>query len=119
MAVEHRVSVTDARDFHDPVVVVPRTWEGPVFLVGQQGENILAVNSPTRAVLPFFWEDDEMDERDAALMQAAHDHCGYEAEVHVVRVEHREKTSPLVAMFLAPEGSEVALEVVGRGRAAG
>lgn len=108
----HQISVTDERDFHDPVVTVQRTWEGPVYVVGQMGENILAVNSPTKVVLSFFVEDDEMDERHASLMQVAHDHCAYEADVHVVRVEHGGRVRDVVGMFLAPAGTEVDLQLL-------
>ncbi len=112
----HQISVTDERDFHDPVVTVQRAWEGPVYLVGQMGENILAVNSPTKVVLPFFVEDDKMDERHASLMQVAHDHCDYEADVHVVRVEHGGRTRDLVGMFMAPTGAEIKLAALDMGR---
>lgn len=114
----HQIPVTDERDFHDPVVTVTRTWEGPVYVVGQMGENIIAVNKPTRVVVPFFVEDDEMDERHASLMQVAHDECGYEAEVHVVRVEHGGRVRDLVGMFLAPAGTEVEVRPSGSGAAA-
>lgn len=102
-------------DVTDPMVTVDRTWEGPVLLVGAKGENILAVNTPKRAVVPFFQSDDGEAERTTALVAAAREHADYEPEVHVVSVRkrgEREAGPLLLGMFVAPEKAEVRLSAL-------
>jgi len=115
MSILHVLTVESEKDLTDPVVV-ERAWDGPTFVVGSMGENILAVNSPNRVVLPFFRRDGDEPERAAALVEAASEHVDYEPEVHMVTVrlvngESAENHARL-AMFVAPEKATIDLTVL-------
>jgi|GEM_PF-3411662 len=117
MSILHVLTVENEKDLTDPVVTVERTWEGPTFVVGSEGENILAVNSPNRVTLPFFRRDGDEPDRAEALLEAANEHASYEPEVHMVTVRlvngDSAENHTRLAMFAAPEKAKIDLSVLG------
>lgn len=113
----HRIQVDKNED---PLVSVGLDWDGPAFLVGEGGENILAVGERSglkRAVVVFF-DATPRDEFARSLVEAAAEHDNWEAaDVHVFEVFRRVpgsegKVGDRIGMMAVPVGTELEIQVL-------
>lgn len=119
----HRVQVE--KDTDNPLVTVNQTWEGPALIVGEQGENILAVKTATkRVVISFFREEDAKGGRAEcalALEEAGREFGKWDADVHVFELERLISSTPVerevqpgarIGMLACAAGTKLDIELL-------